>query len=363
MLVRQTAKPGCSQSILSFFKGELGKPTTLRGELREEEDRIKQNERRDEMDIVKRWDKTIMGPLLGPLVDKDGNEIKLKDGEKVNGSSTGTGTDGEAEADPKQDQSLGSRMRKSQYETNSTPTPEQAERVEKAELHHEQKQAKREEETLRILVIGDRLFTDTLLANRLAKLLPTPTAPKSTESETDPSITPANAVQMPTVISIHTTLLPQPKDVRFLRWVENRLTKGRIRSGPIDYGRFILRDPSTDPATASAAPLIPSTWQERLRNRMNPFKDTPPLTWHPRSWKPAPLAVGLGSGVWYVSQMTGRGLWKLLSKAWEGEVEVAKYLAGRAELAGKAKPVKEAEGVVEKVETAGSVLSDKKVAS
>lgn len=306
-----------------------------------------------------------MGPLLGPLVDKDGNEIKHEDGGKVIDSDTdeGAGAAG-AGVDPKKDQTLGSRMRESQYETNSTPTPEQSQKAEKAEIKSTQKQAKREEETLRILVIGDRLFTDTLLANRLAKLLPAPRTSQLTESDPTNTTTPApNAMQMPTVISIHTTRLPQPKDVRFLRWIEDKLTKGRIREGPIDYGRFILRDPSTDPTAASASALIPLSWQERLRNRMNPFKDTPPLTWHPRSWKPAPLAVGLGSGVWYVSQMTGRGLWKLLSKAWEGEVEVAKYLAGRAEQAGKAEPVKEAEGVVEKVETAGSVLADKKVAS
>lgn len=289
-----------------------------------------------------------MGPLLGPLVDQDGKELHGSDrATETKASNTSEGPDS------KMDKSLGSRMRESQYETNSTPTPERKQEDNKKELHSTLVQAKEEEEGLRVLVIGDRLFTDTLLANRLAKLLLAPT-PSTSNPSADHPTAPTTTIQLPSVISIHTTQLPQPKDVRFLRWIEDKLTKGRIRESPIDYGRFILREPSTDLAATSA--LAPLGWRER----MNPFRDTPPLTWHPRSWRPAPLAVGLGSGLWFVSQMTGRGAWRLLSRAWEGEVEVAKHMAEQAE---RATAVKEAKTVVEEVETAGSVLADKKVAS
>jgi hypothetical protein len=49
-----------------------------------------------------------------------------------------------------------------------------------------------------------------------------------------------------------------------------------------------------------------------------------------------------------------------LSRAWEGEVEVAKHLAERAE---RGRPVREAEKALERVETVESVLQDKKVAA
>lgn len=273
------------------------------------------------------------GPILGPLVDKDGNEIhpdeKSEDGAR----------------DSRKDHDLGSKMRDRQQDKSSESTGTQDEDGSRTQLdNHKAKvvssPTQEDVAPLRILVVGDRLFTDTLLANRLTKLLPSPS------SSSDPDTT---SSMIPSVISIHTTSLPQPKDVRLLRWLEDKLTKGRVREGPTDWGRYVIQ---ADAHALAAASIIPLT----LRERANPFRDTPPLTWHPRSWRPAPLLVGLGSGLWFVSRITGRGLYKLLSRAWQGEVDVARALADRA------RPAKvEAEKAVERIETAESVVTDKKV--
>lgn len=345
MLVRKRAKPGCAASILSYFRGELGEPTTLRGRIDAEAEHLERTETEEEMEIVRKWEKRMDGPLLGPLVDVDGNEVHVnrEPESKVEDSRRS------ANLDSNRDHALGSKMRDRQYDTNDSHREDEAkEDGAKPGVYQSgaspYKGGKAGQDDLRILVIGDRLFTDTLLANRLARLLPRPRPSDDTSSPASTS------TSTPSVISIHTTTLPQPNDVRFLRWVEEKLTKGRIREGPIDWGRYVIRDTSDASVAALAAPL---SWRERL----NPFRDTPALTWHPRSWRPAPLLVGLGSGLWFVSRHTGRGLYRLLSRAWEGEVEVARALADRA------KPVKEAEKAVEKVETAESVLTDRKVAS
>lgn len=292
------------------------------------------------MEIIRKWEKTITGPLLGPLVDRDGNEVVWnREGEKGN-------------EDEGKDHSLGSKMRDRQYDTDEGSRPEEVrhkkEHIPGTASSMSTTDKKAVTEDLRILVIGDRLFTDTLLANRLARILPRPT---TETNNNDAAITPASTTPVPSVISIHTTSLPQPKDVRLLRWVEDKLTKSRVREGPIDYGRYIIPDPSQ--VTSAAALTAPLTWRERI----NPFRDTPPLTWHPRSWRPAPLLVGLGSGLWIISRYTGRGLYTFLGRAWQGEVDVAKALAERAS------PTQEVKKAVERVETAESVLTDKKVAS
>jgi phosphatidylglycerophosphatase GEP4 len=192
---------------------------------------------------------------------------------------------------------------------------------------------------LRILVIGDRMMTDTLLANRLSRLLPSvPVDAKQSTTST------ANTKPIPSVLSIHSTLLLQPKDVRLLRWIEEKLSKGRVREDQTDWARYTY-------TIAPAPAAVVLSWKDRV----NPFRDTAPLTWHPRSWRPAPLAVGLGTGLWAVGRYTGLGIYRLFSKALEGEVEVAKAMAERAATA-KA----EAKQVAEKAEIVESVLEGAK---
>jgi hypothetical protein len=292
---------------------------------------LKAQEENEEDEIVKKWEKTVIGPILGPMVDENGNEIHHPEATEAT-KAQGNGHEAKG-------QDLGARMRERQY----TPTAEQdrQDAVEDGGVNAKTEDEAvvpelKTEEPLRILVIGDRMMTDTLLANRLAKLIPQPTS--STPASTIPPI--------PSVISIHTTLLPQPKDVRFLRWVEEKLSKSQVRPGPIDWARYMI------PTTSDLAAVTPValSWKERI----NPFRDTPPLTWSPRSWRPAPLAVGLGGGLWYTSGMVGRGLYKVFSKLWEGEVAVAKALAERAEGGDGVKA--EVKKEVGKLELAESIL-------
>ena len=75
----------------------------------------------------------------------------------------------------------------------------------------------------RIVVIGDRLFTDTLLAHRLSLHL-------------------RASDDAPRVLSILTTRLPEPRDQRLLRWLEERLSGGQVIQGKVDW-RTCTRHP------------------------------------------------------------------------------------------------------------------------
>jgi len=284
---------------------------------------LREEEEGDEDIVVGKWKDEINGPILGPLIGKDGKPIHQDDREKMD-----------------KDQELGGRMRERQHDTttsnpgtaSSTPTAEDVEAVSTMEAI--------QTEDLRILVIGDRMFTDTLLANRLSKLLPTPSpASPSTSTPTTSPIT-----TLPSVLSIHTTLLLQPSDVRLLRRIEETLTRGRVREGPIDWARY------TRTIAAPALPVVLS-WRERI----NPFRDTPPLTWSPKTWRPKPLLAGTGLGLVYLSKGLWRGIQYIGGRVWEGEVEVAKAMAAQAEAAKAEKKVMEVkEGVASAVHDVGT---------
>jgi phosphatidylglycerophosphatase GEP4 len=328
ILIHPRPKPGCSKTVLSYFQGELGKPTTLRGQLRSRAEKLREEEEGDEDIVVGKWKDEINGPILGPLVGKDGKPVHQDDREKRDLSGN-------------KDEELGGRMRERQHDTTtpnpgtatSVPAPEEAEPVSTMEAM--------KKEDLRILVIGDRMFTDTLLANRLSKLLPNPSPPTPSPST---STSPSPATTLPSVLSIHTTLLLQPSDVRILRWIEELLTRGRVREGPIDWARY---------TRTIAAPALPVTlsWRERI----NPFRDTPPLTWSPKTWRPKPLLAGTGLGLVYLSKGLWMGVQYVGGRVWEGEVEVAKAMAAQAEAAKAEKKVMEVkEGVASAVHDVGT---------
>jgi phosphatidylglycerophosphatase GEP4 len=329
ILIHPRPKPGCSKTVLSYFQGELGKPTTLRGQLRIRASKLKEEEEGDEDIVVGKWKDEINGPILGPLIGKDGKPVHHHDREKRD-----------------KDEELGGRMRERQHDTTtsnpgtatSLPTTEEVEPVSTMETIGK--------EDLRILVIGDRMFTDTLLANRLSKLLPTPSTPTpSTSTPTSPS----PATTLPSVLSIHTTLLLQPSDVRLLRWIEEILTRSRVREGPIDWARY---------TRTIAAPALPValSWRERI----NPFRDTPPLTWSPKTWRPKPLLAGTELGLVYLSKGLWRGIQYVGGRVWEGEVEVAKAMAAQAEAAKAEKKVMEVkEGVASAVHDVGTKTQTK----
>ena len=288
---------------------------------------MREEEEGDEDIVVGKWKDEINGPILGPLIGKDGKPVHQDDREKRD-----------------KDEELGGRMRERQHDTTtsnpgtatSAPTTEEVEAVSTMETI--------EKEDLRILVIGDRMFTDTLLANRLSKLLPAP-SPPTPSSTTSPSPT----TTLPSVLSIHTTLLLQPSDVRLLRWIEELLTRGRVREGPVDWARY---------TRTIAAPVLPnaSSWKERI----NPFRDTPPLTWSPKTWRPKPLLAGTGLGLVYLSKGLWRGIQYVGGRVWEGEVEVAKAMAAQAEAAKVEKKVMEVkEGVASAVHDVGTKTQTK----
>jgi len=331
ILIHPRPKPGCSKTVLSYFKGELGQPTTLRGQLRSRASKLKEEEEGDEDIVVGKWKDEINGPILGPLIGRDGTPIHQDDREKRDLSGD-------------KDEELGGRMRERQHDT-TTPNPGTATSVPTTEeVEPVSTMGTIEKEDLRILVIGDRMFTDTLLANRLSKLLPTPSSP-TPSSPTSPS----PATLLPSVLSIHTTLLLQPSDVRLLRWIEELLTRGRVREGPIDWARY---------TRTIAAPALPValSWKERI----NPFRDTPPLTWSPKTWRPKPLLAGTGLGLVYLSKGLWRGIQYVGGRVWEGEVEVAKAMAAQAEAAKAEKKVMEVkEGVASAVHDVGTKTQTK----
>jgi phosphatidylglycerophosphatase GEP4 len=326
ILIHPRPKPGCSKTVLSYFQGELGKPTTLRGQLRLRASKLKEEEEGDEDIVVGKWKDEINGPILGPLIGRDGKPVHQHDREKRDLSGN-------------KDEELGGRMRERQHDTStsnpstatSVPTTEEVEPVPTMERVGK--------EDLRILVIGDRMFTDTLLANRLSNLLPTPSPPSPTTPTSSSPVT-----TLPSVLSIHTTLLLQPSDVRLLRWIEELLTRGRVREGPVDWARY------TRTIAAPALPVVLS-WKERI----NLFRDTPPLTWSPKTWRPKPLLAGTGLGLVYLSKGLWRGIQYVGGRVWEGEVEVAKAMAAQAETAKAEKKVMEVkEGVASAVHDVGT---------
>lgn len=255
MLLHPTPKPGCSASILSYFSGKLGQPTTLRHDIASAGLRLWKAEKLDEKTLWGKWENEIEGPLLGGLRrEQEGAEDA--DGEKV---------------------AKGQKVISPTGSTNRTHT-----------LSKETLTAG----DLRILVIGDRLFTDTLLADRLSRRLPPL-----------PATTP-DVPSTPRVLSIYTTSLPQSRDVRPLRWLEEKLSQGKTKG---DYSKFFTEENALSPAVnvPSTAPsrwavlrwLRPATWREI---------SVPPLTWNPRSWKPLPLAVAIGN----VTRRVGVLIWK-----------------------------------------------------
>ena len=180
--MRSTPKPGRSPEIIYYFRGELGTPSTLRGRIHKETESIKRLEKEDEEEIMGKYiDDMERQPLLGPVT---GRQAKKSEGD-----------------------ALRDKMVLHQA-TSSLRSAEKEQDVVRAEADAVESKA---EEPLRILVVGDRLFTDTLLAHRLSVTLPKPTD------------------SLPSVLSIHTTTLPQSNDVRFLRWVEERSRGPRNR--------------------------------------------------------------------------------------------------------------------------------------
>jgi phosphatidylglycerophosphatase GEP4 len=181
---------------------------------------------------------------------------------------------------------------------------------------------------VRLLVIGDRLFTDTLLANRLRKALG-----------------PDN------VVSIQTTSLPLPSDVRFLRWIEARLSRNRLRTGKEDWGRFVIRDDAEEAASRAETGL---GWRRYMPFRRQ-WVDAPELGWRVGTWTPWGVIRGLWSGL----SRIGRGVKKGSRWTWtRGSLWVrAKREARRVEEAAAAARLVELPEAASSVAIAGGAAS------
>lgn len=280
MLLHGRPKPGCAQEILAYFSGTLGAPRTLRKEVLAQTAAESKEEEEDEAFFLQKWQDRVRGPLLGPLLDEAGQPVKPEQdparAEKPVPKNPAQAMDEYPDKPPKEEE-------RSVAGVAAAPTADEA---------------------IRVVVIGDRLFTDTLLANRLrAELAHTP-APQTPSSGT---------VSQERVVSIHTTLLPKPNDVRALRWLEHRLTRGRLRESTVDWGRFVVDPNAGDGAVSPVTASSPKGWA-----RLVPpvIRDAPPLTRDPRSWKPVPVLLGLGRLVGFLARWSGRQVVSGVKWAW-----------------------------------------------
>ncbi|OCF55491.1 hypothetical protein L486_06975 [Kwoniella mangroviensis CBS 10435] len=305
ILIHSQNKPGCSRSIISYFKGQLGQPITNRKRIIQGSEKVWKDEQEDEKMLWERWeDEVVQKPLLGysqdPTSARKGDRVVVE-------------------------------------RTTPNPISESA-----GEYSKQSKEVGVEVEVddLKILVIGDRLFTDTLLSHRLSLHLP-----KRKEEAV-----------LPSVLSIYTTSLPQPKDVRILRWIEERLSKSQTQPLPGNFRyRFISKSPEEEEANRQISDkeikrnslvealrwLTPSRWREF-------DKSLPPLTIHPKSWKPLPVLVGVSKSFVYAIVLLVRygmrGAKKIQGHI-KKQIELAKAKAKRIERE-KAEESKQEQGVI-----------------
>jgi hypothetical protein len=129
------------------------------------------------------------------------------------------------------------------------------------------------EEEVKVVVIGDRQFTDILMAHRLRLALP-------------PSIPTTGGSKQDRVISILTTHLPQPNDVIPLRWLEKALSRSKLRKGSEDWGKFVY--------TAPEAVVVP--------------KKIVRLGWNPKKWTIKGLVYTSARGLRGVYRVSRRGV-------------------------------------------------------
>jgi len=262
VLAHKHAKPACAKDIIDFFAGRTA-PHTLRSKVVARLEAAEATEESAEEDLLRTWRGAVNGPLCGPLRDKEPTlEAKM-----VAAQMKRPGTGGVTTPVPPPPRA-----------PESTPAPAA-----------EPAPTATEPEPLRILVVGDRLFTDTLQARELDKYLATS--------------------PFPATLSIQNTDIPQPHDVRLLRALENWLSGNKLahdgKAGGVDWTRYAIVPPPPEPEPR---------WIDVQLDRINPVKRLddggPPITWDPRSWRPRPVAAAIlsaaGRATAYVSRFTAQ---------------------------------------------------------
>ena len=296
--MRRTTKPGCAPEIISYFNGKLGRPTTLRKTLHDQTKAIQAVESEDEKILLEKWvHEAESGPILGPPLDSEGREVggqgRLSD-KMAHEEATATGD-----------------------------SPSQGRTTALSDAG----------DSLRVLVVGDRLFTDTLLADRLSRLLP------NTKSRS--------------VLSIHTTALPEP-DVPMLRWIEDRVTGGRLKANSAEWQQYV-RDPYAQFAVpplniveAEAKPTLADKWKD-LQGDIAESR----LQWDPSTWTLFDMTVGAGRALdwtgrtlWHGAKVSSQWVWAKARQTWQ------RILLERA---------KRAEGSKSKETVAPSILEGRRI--
>lgn len=242
------------------------------------------------------------GKILGENKTKEGDGVRREMGSQVE------------EAVPSKEEDKGLDAAKHSLAIEANPTPSSSPSTSSTTPPETSDSPMITPNPLRIIVIGDRLFTDTLLAHRLRLTLG-----------------PSN------VISIHTTTLPQP-DVRLLRWVESKLSRNKLREGKEDWGRHILNRE------------VPEVEREKEKGwkRFIPFRQR---------------YISAGEFGWRYSSWTFwggvRGLVRTLTRSGRGMARGIRWVwsKGIAWVKARRKPIKEEVGdTVKEVEIAAAAI-------
>lgn len=265
VLAHRQPKPACAADIIAYFAGRLGAPKLTRDNVPELAHAAVEEEAA-ERELLAKWRWSVEeGPLEGRLLKGTLEERMVAAQYRV----PPPGTEWDAGIDA------------------AMETKSRAEMQHQARKDSEDQKPATADEALRILVVGDRQFTDVLLARRLELYGAQATA-------------------------VLTTALPQPADVRPLRRLENYLAPGDTEQAR-SLASFVHIDapppPSLQPAgLARLNPAVQAraAWAEWTA-------DTPEVRLDPRSgtWKPKPLFVasvrGLGAGLRVLGSYAQKG--------------------------------------------------------
>lgn len=223
--------------------------------------------------LLDKWRSAVEGPILGPLVDEHGEPVRPNERSEKEDGWEGDGVKGKEGGQrhlpdvPRKRGDAEVTLRKGRDDEPKGNAGGDREIIEAIGQN-----AMESSQPLKIIVLGDRLFTDTLLAHRLRLHM-------------------SRDASSQDVISIATTQLPRPNDVRLVRWIENVLSRRRVREGPTDWGRYILRQ---EPETAVTREGL----RARIWRRLVPvwLREPAPMTRDPRSW-PVPILLATARGL------------------------------------------------------------------
>lgn len=247
VLAHRQPKPACAGDVVAYYEGRLGPPRTRRDLVTATAVAAAQEEDSATDDLLNTWRWTVeRGPLCGPLVKRDGRSLE---------------------------QRMVAAQHRRDEPANQPKYEDEPVKVDAEPVVVKHVPSAEEPEPLRILVVGDRKFTDVLLARRLA-LYP--------------------AVDR--VLAVQTTSLPQQNDVRSLRRFEDWLAGPQLApptetdAPAANWEAFVRPEEvvvdTTPRGWAALNPIV------RVRYAWSQWTATTPgVTWHPRTWQPKPLFV------------------------------------------------------------------------